>query len=251
MSRHDISDEKWKIVEPILSSQRNDPRGRKPKDNRLMFNGILWIIKTGAPWRDLPKEFGSWQTVYKRFAKWTRLFIWNDLFNSINKNADFESIMLDSSYVKLHQHGCGAKGGQCFQAIGKSKGGLTTKIHAVVDGLGNPLRIKLTGGNVHDMVPSCELISGIKAGNILADRAYDADKFIDLAQSAGCKIVIPPKSNRLEPRTYDKHIYKERHLVECFFAKLKAFRRVSTRYEKLALTFNAVVLIAACLVWLQ
>ena len=69
----------------------------------------LWIIKTGAPWRDLPKEFGPWQTVYKRFAKWTKLFKWNDLFNSLNKNADFEPIILDSSYVKIHQHGCGAK----------------------------------------------------------------------------------------------------------------------------------------------
>jgi len=117
--------------------------------------------------------------------------------------------------------------------------------------VGNPLRIKLTGGNVHDIRPSYEMISGIKANYILADRAYDADKFIHLAQSAGCKIVIPPKSNRLEPRIYDKHIYKERHLVECFFAKLKSFRRVSTRYEKLARTFNAVVLIAACMVWLQ
>ena len=159
--------------------------------------------------------------------------------------------MLDSSYVKLHQHGCGAKGGHFLQSIGRSKGGLTTKIHAVVDGLGNPLKIKLTGGNVHDMVPSCELISGLKAGYLLADRAYDADKLINFAQSEGCKIVIPPKSNRLEPRIYDKQMYKERHLVECFFAKLKAFRRVSTRYEKLASTFNAIVLIAACLVWLQ
>jgi transposase len=95
------------------------------------------------------------------------------------------------------------------------------------------------------------MISGINADYIIADRAYDADKFILLAQSAGCNIVIPPKSNRRKPRTYDKHMYKERHLVECFFAKLKSFPRVSTRYEKLALTFHAVVLIASCLIWLQ
>ena len=94
---------------------------------------------------------------------------------------DYESIMLDS-YVKLHQHGCGAKGGQFFQAIDRSKGGLTTKIHATVDGLGNPLRIKLTSGNVHDMEPSCELISGINADYILADRAYDVDTFIHSVQ---------------------------------------------------------------------
>ena len=251
MSRHNISDEKWLMIAPALALPRSDPRGRKSKDDRLMFNGILWIMKTGAPWRDLPKEFGPWQTVYKRFSKWAKLSIWHNLFTSLIKDADNESIMVDSSYVKLHQHGCGAKGGQYFQAIGRSRGGLTTKIHAVVDGLGNPVRIKLTSGNVHDSVPSCDLIAGLKADNLLADKAYDADKLINQAKSDYCNIVIPPRSNRREQRSIDKHVYKERHLVECFFAKLKSYRRISTRYEKLAENFRAVVLIAACLVWLQ
>ncbi len=251
MNRHAISNEKWIQIEPILSSQKKETRGRKPKDNRLMFNGILWILKTGAPWRDLPKDFGPWQTVYKRFAKWTTIAAWKNLFDELVEDEDKESSMLDGSYVKLHQHGCGAQGGQYSQAIGRSKGGLTTKIHAVVDGLGNPLRIKLTGGNVHDMVPSYELISGIETDQFLADRAYDADKLIELAESEGCKVIIPSKVNRKVQREIDKHIYKERHLVECFFAKIKSYRRVSTRYEKLASSYNAMVLIASCLVWLQ
>lgn len=216
-----------------------------------MFNGILWILKTGAPWRDLPKEFGSWQTVYKRFAKWTRISAWKKLFDRFVKDEDKESSMIDGSYVKLHQHGCGAQGGQYSQAIGRSKGGLTTKIHAVVDGLGNPLRIKLTGGNVHDIVPSYDLIAGIETDQSLADRAYDADKLIELAESNGCQVIIPSKMNRKVHRKIDKHIYKERHLVECFFAKIKAYRRISTRYEKLACNYHAMVLIASCLVWLQ
>ena len=107
------------------------------------------------------------------------------------------------------------KGGQYSQAIGRSKSGLTTKIHAVVDGLGNPHRIKLTGGNVHDIVPSYELVSGIEANLFLADRAYDADKLIELAESKGCRVVIPSKTNRKVQREIDKHIYKERHLVKC------------------------------------
>ena len=109
MNRHAISDEKWVHIEPILSSQKKETRGRKPKDNRLMFNGILWILKTGAPWRDLPKEFGPWQTVYKRFAKWTTITAWKDLFDGLVKDVDKESSMIDGSYVKLHQHGCGAQ----------------------------------------------------------------------------------------------------------------------------------------------
>jgi transposase len=113
------------------------------------------------------------------------------------------------------------------------------------------LRICLTGGHVHDISPAYGLISGLSADYLLADRAYDAENFISLAQSQGSAIVIPPKANRREQRVYDRHIYKERHLVECFFAKLKKYRRIATRYEKLALTFKAVVMIAACLEWLQ
>lgn len=128
---------------------------------------------------------------------------------------------------------------------------MTTKIHAAVDALGNPLRINLTGGNIHDIVPANEMIEGLPSEYVLADRAYDCDRFINFAKSQGAQIVIPPRKNRVEQRYYDRDIYKERHLVECFFAKIKRFRRVSTRYEKLEITYRAAVLIAACMVWLQ
>jgi transposase len=111
---------------------------------------------------------------------------------------------------------------------------------------GTLLRILLTGGNVHDILPASGLITGLSASHVLADRAYDADAFIALAQTQGSQVVIPPKVNRREKRYYDRHIYKERHLVECFFAKLKGFRRIATLYEKLAQTFKAAVMIVAC-----
>ena len=85
----------------------------------------------------------------------------------------------------------------------------------------------------------------------LKEPAYNADWFIALAEKQGSQSVIPPRSNRMDQRGFDRHLYKERHLVECFFAKIKAFRRISTRYEKLAVTFRAAVIIAACLAWLQ
>ena len=111
MSRHNISDDQWKIIAPFLEQKNKDPRGRPPKDNRLIFNGILWILKTGAPWRDLPPEFGPWQTVYKRFARWAQLAVWDNLLSKLAQSADSESIAIDASYVKIHQHGTGAKGG--------------------------------------------------------------------------------------------------------------------------------------------
>ena len=128
---------------------------------------------------------------------------------------------------------------------------MTTKIHAVVDGLGNPLRIKLTAGNVNDLVPAGDLISGLEADMVIADKAYDADAFIALVREQGSAAVIPPRSNRREQRKFDRHLYKERHLAECFFAKIKAFRHISTRYDKLAVTFKAAVLIASCMVWIR
>ena len=111
MSRHDISDEKWAIIAPLLAQQPKDPRGRPPKDSRMMFNAILWILKTGAPWRDLPKEFGPWQTAYKSFAKWAKMAVWDAILLELSKDADPEAILIDASYVKLHQHVAGAKGG--------------------------------------------------------------------------------------------------------------------------------------------
>lgn len=111
MSRHDITDEKWNVVGPMLSLRRKDRRGRKAKDDRLLLNGLLWIMKTGAPWRDLPLEFGPWQTAYKRFAQWAKLSVWENILAELAKDADPEAILVDSSYVKLHQHGSGAKGG--------------------------------------------------------------------------------------------------------------------------------------------
>ncbi len=113
------------------------------------------------------------------------------------------------------------------------------------------MRIHLTAGNVNDIVPACDLLEGLLADKLLADRAYDANKLLTLAERQKHEVVIPPTSRRLEQREYDTHMYKERHLVECFFAKIKSFRRVATRYDKLAITFKASVMLAACLVWLQ
>lgn len=116
--------------------------------------------------------------------------------------------------------------------------------------MGNPLRILLTPGDVNDIVPAVGLIEGLLGEKLLADKAYDANKLIELARKQHMEVVIPSTAQRLEQRDYDRHTYKERHLVECFFEKLKEFRRVATRYDKLSIVFKASVMIAACLIWL-
>lgn len=111
MSRYHISDAQWKRLEPLLCPARQERRGRPGKDARLMFDGILWILRTGAPWRDLPDEFGPWQTVYKRFNMWAKSSIWESILSNLAEDADFEVVMVDGSYVRAHQHSAGAKGG--------------------------------------------------------------------------------------------------------------------------------------------
>ena len=106
-----------------------------------------------------------------------------------------------------------------------------------MDALGNPLRWILTGGEVADITQAPALIEGFDAQTIIADKGYDADAFVALINAAGAAAVIPPRSNRIEQRTYDRHLYKDRNLVERFFNRLKQFRRIATRYEKLARNF--------------
>ena len=108
------------------------------------------------------------------------------------------------------------KGGQAAQALGRSRGGFSTKIHVSVDGLGNPLRFILTGGQQHDITQAEELIAGYAGEHVLADKGYDAQEFRQHILELGMMPVIPPRSNRKAPADYDRHLYRERHLVECF-----------------------------------
>jgi transposase len=142
-------------------------------------------------------------------------------------------------------------GKQEEQALGRSRGGFSTKIHLLAEGLGNLLQFTLTGGQRHDITQAEALLESHEFEHVIADTAYDADWLLDLIAAMSAIAVIPPRSNRTEPRDYDKHLYKERHLVECFINKLKWYRRVFTRYEKLAQRYAAFVHFAAALIWLR
>lgn len=123
-----------------------------------------------------------------------------------------EHLLLDSTVIRAHPCAAGAlkkHGGQDAQALGRSRGGFSTKIHVNVDALGNPLRFTLTGGQSHDITQSEALIAGYEGEYVIADKSYDADAFRQTIKDSGAKPVIPPRSNRKEPCDYDKHLYKE------------------------------------------
>jgi transposase len=135
------------------------------------------------------------------------------------------------------------------QAIGRSRGGLSTKIHATVDALGNPTDFFLTGGEAHDLIGADHLLAQIQADTLIADKAFDADeRVIQPLQAAGKIAVIPPKKGRKSPRHYDRDLYRARHLIENFFAKLKQFRAIATRYDKTARNFLAAIHLVASLI---
>lgn len=127
---------------------------------------------------------------------------------------------------------------------------MTTKLHVVVDALGNPLRIILSAGQIADIEQAQALIKDTPADFIVADKGYDSDAFVQAISAQGSQAVIPPRSNRLKPRTFDHHLYRDRNLVERFFARIKQFRRIATRYDKLASSFLSFVHLACTIVWL-
>ena len=137
------------------------------------------------------------------------------------------------------------------QGLGRSRGGLSTKIHAATEALGLPVRLIATPGQRNDIAFAHDLIDGIKAQVAIADKGYDADHLAGRIASDGIKAVIPPKRNRKVQRHYDAELYKERNRIERFFNKLKQFRRVATRYDKLLANFRGFVLIAAIAIWLR
>ncbi|XHX81251.1 MAG: IS5 family transposase [Stenomitos frigidus ULC029] len=145
------------------------------------------------------------------------------------------------------------KGGDAdTEAIGRSKGGLSTKIHAVVDALGNPVSFHLTPGQASDLDGADQLLPTVAADTVLGDQGYDADaRVIEPLQAQGKTVVIPPRANRKHLCAYDKERYKARHLIENFFAKLKQYRALATRYDKRGRNFLGAIYLAAAVVWLN
>ena len=224
--------------------------GVTAKGNRLFTEAVLWMGRTGAPWRDLPPKFGPWHNVYVRFARWRDKGVWQRISTAVSQDPDMEELMIDSTIVRAHQHAAGAQKKSGAQAIGRSRGGPSTKIHAAVDALGNPVRVILTAGQQADITQADALIAGFVAESVLADKGYDADAFVVKITSQGAHAVIPPRSNRTEQRSVDWHVYKDRNLVERFFNRLKQFRRVATRYDKLDTSFLCFILLACSVIWL-
>jgi transposase len=137
------------------------------------------------------------------------------------------------------------------QALGRSRGGFSTKVHILVDGLGNPLRVRLTAGHCHDSPHAPALLKGLTCERVSADRGYAGQPFVDLVIEQGAEPVIPPHPRAKQSRADDRWWYRERHLVEWFINKIKHFRRVFSRFDKLAQRYLGFVQLTSVLIWLR
>ena len=169
------------------------------------------------------------------------------IFNTLALDADTEWLMLDSTSVRVHQ--CAARAKNLWQT--SFRGGFSTKIHALCDALGNPLRFILSPGQPSDYKQALNLRQGFQADAVLVDRSYDADYLIQAIHESEAETVIPARKNRKQPRQYDSWLYTERNLVECLFNKLKNFRRVATRYDKTNTAYLSFIHLAGIYLWLK
>ena len=239
-----LTEAQLKRIEPYLSKSRGVPR----VDDRRVVSGIIHVIRNGLRWRDAPAVYGPNKTLYSRFVLWSRMRIFDRIFpNLAAKNVPPDCLMIEhySSQSPPHRRQSAQKGA-LPRCIGRTKGGLNSKLHAVCDGLGRPIMMLLTEGQMSDHNGAFLLLSALpRAKELLADKGYDSDWFRAALIAQGITPCIPPRKNRKVQYHYDKELYRQRHKIENVFGRIKDWRRVATRYDRCAHTFMSAISIAA------
>ncbi|WP_431272477.1 IS5 family transposase [Dankookia sp. P2] len=266
MGRRGLSDAEWTRLRALLPES---PRtGRPHKDHRLGLDALLWLARTGAPWRDLPERFGPWRSIATRFYRWTRCGLWEHILSALRQMADarggidWEVHMVDGTNIRAHRHAAGGKGGQHAQALGRSRGGFGSKLHLRCDRRGRPMAFVLTPGERNERMALPDLLAAgavrrggrgpprLRPKTLVGDRGYTGQPARDLLRRRGIAAAIPQLRTEKRPRLMDWNLYRERNVVERLVGRLKEYRRVATRYDKLAACYLAFVQLTAVRMWL-
>ncbi|PND33268.1 IS5/IS1182 family transposase [Achromobacter pulmonis] len=247
----EITPEQFKRIEHCLPVQRGNVR----LSNLQVVNAMLYVAEHGCKWRGLPNRFGNWHTIYTRMRRWTKAGVLDKMFEELQREqlvrVKIEVVSLDSTSIKVHPDGTGAPKKNGPQAIGKSRGGWNTKIHMVAADARTAVTFCLSPGQAHDAPEGRRLLQSLGPAsrpiNLLMDRAYEGNETRQLALDLGFIPVVPPVRTRIEPWEYDRVMYKRRNEVERLFRRLKGYRRIFSRFEKLDamyLGFLSFVLVA-------
>ncbi|MFE6979474.1 IS5 family transposase [Streptomyces sp. NPDC057682] len=272
----------WDGIEPLMPA---DPaRGRRWADHRRTLEAIAWKYRTGSPWRDLPDELGSFQTAHKRLIRWAVDGTWERILATLLAAADGAddigwTVSVDSTVCRAHQHAVGArKKGAPDQAepddhaLGRSRGGLSTKVHLASDSHARPLTLRVTAGQAGDAPAFETVMASIRVPRsgpgrprtrpdvVLADRAYSSRAIREHLRRRGIRAVIPQPADQVghrlrrgraggRPPGFDAEAYKQRNAVERCINRLKQWRGLATRTDKLAIAYQAALHLAAILMW--
>ncbi len=266
--RHGLSDEQWALLLGLDLFPANGHRGRPWQDHRRIVAGILRILHTGSPWRDLPAAFGPWKTVHGRFHRWRQDGTWDKLLTGLQAHAqrrgllDGEMFCVDGSVVRASRAAAGAEAASCVltpaepadHALGRSQGGFGTKVHVVCDAGGLPLGVVVTPGQRHEAVvfeavmetvavPQAAGPAKRRPRRVAGDKAYSNKRIRAWLRGRRIGAVIPTRKDQRR-RRLDKQRSKGRNVVERLIGWLKERRRLATRFEKLAVNFVAMIKLA-------
>ncbi|WP_370460057.1 IS5 family transposase [Nostocoides sp. F2B08] len=286
-----LSDAHWELIEPLMPSS-DGKRGNRFGDHRRIVEGVVYRFRTGIAWRDLPEQFGPWQTVWKRHRRFSQDGTWDRIHTMLLTHADAAGqidwrVSVDSTINRAHQHAPTSRAPQgdlsnhtnlsvepADHAVGRSRGGLSTKIHHVCDGRGRPLVLLLGPGQGNDSPMFANLIGAIRVPwtgpgrprtrpeAVLADKAYSSRANRALLRSRGITAVIAEPSDQAghrkrrgskggRPPKFDTEAYKGRNVIERSFNVLKQWRALATRYDKLAITYRGGVVLGVIITWLR
>ena len=239
-------------AQSAASKNGRGPGGRPPRALDLVIEALFYRLRNAGPWRDLPREFGPWQTIFGYYRHWARTGLWDRVLRKVAKPNRSTVRLVDGTHIVAHQCAANPRGGADSQAMGKTRGGRNTKLMVVVDLSGRPLHMKLIPGQAYEGAHVVELLKTERIAVLLiGDKGFDSDILRADLERLGHRHCIPGKSNRRRVIRYSKRHYRIRYRVEDFFRRLKRWACACTRRDKLALHFLSLVQFASVIDWMR